>query len=448
MPSRSRHNRNHSSRSSNKNRNRRSSDHNNQNNNHNNNSNNNSKQDHDNNNNKKQSSSNQTQIIHTTTNNTKNKTNNQSNNNTLPTTSENTNNTNNNNNKMSKNSIQEFQEEILSEFNNNDLSINELSNLLEKYVYRRNANALFLFELICHWISSSNNNNSLQSQYYDEHDTNLLNYCESSDKIRNTLFKVLFGLTDKITFKNIINQNAWSLSIIKILSCGLPTLSSALMHRMAKHVKANNINSNGSENNFLQRDQLRFIIMFLRPEIIEQCAELVQYNPSIFEEEFRELIDALCDNYQPFRTWLFARLCSNKRKLIEPQLSQFICFGNKFGQKTLTDNDDEKVNVIKESVNKNENKYKRSKELIINEAIPSFDDDDNKHNEDNNLGQNGRNGKGLNLNRLMNAFKFCMRASNQLVINNQSRNYYELGMSLGFFSIFISIILALKIQKY
>merc|ERR1712218_3235 len=31
------------------------------------------------------------------------------------------------------------------------------------------------------------------------------------------------------------------------------------------------------------------------------------------------------------------------------------------------------------------------------------------------------------LDRLMNAFKFCMRASNQLVINNQSRTYYELG---------------------
>ena len=159
-----------------------------------------------------------------------------------------------------------------------------------------------------------------------------------------------------------------------------------------------------------------------KPEIIEQCAELVQFNPSIFEEEFRELIDALCDNYQQFRIWLFAGLCS-KRKLIEPQLAKFICFGNKFNT-NLTATVSTKRNDDEDE--KKENKYKRSKELIINEAIPAFDDDENENeNQDNN---NNAREDGLNLNRLMNAFKFCMRASNQLVINNQSRNYYELGL--------------------
>ena len=79
-----------------------------------------------------------------------------------------------------------------------------------------------------------------------------------------------------------------------------------------------------------EQDQLRFIILFLRPEIVEQCAELVQFNASVYEEPFRALIDALCDDYRPFRIWLFARLCSQNRKLVEPQLVKFICFGDRF----------------------------------------------------------------------------------------------------------------------
>ncbi len=72
---------------------------------------------------------------------------------------------------------------------------------------------------------------------------------------------------------------------------------------------------------------MRFTVLFLRPEIVEQCAELVQFNASVYEESFRALIDALCDDYRPFRIWLFARLCSQNRKLVEPQLVRFICFG-------------------------------------------------------------------------------------------------------------------------
>ena len=63
---------------------------------------------------------------------------------------------------------------------------------------------------------------------------------------------------------------------------------------------------------------------------MEQCAELVQFNASIFEDAFRRMIECLCDDYQPFRMWLFARLCSQNRKLVEPQLAKFICFGNGF----------------------------------------------------------------------------------------------------------------------
>ena len=38
--------------------------------------------------------------------------------------------------------------------------------------------------------------------------------------------------------------------------------------------------------------------MFLRPELVEQCAQLVQYNATQFEEPFRNLIEALCDDYR------------------------------------------------------------------------------------------------------------------------------------------------------
>ena len=182
--------------------------------------------------------------------------------------------------------------------------------------------------------------------------------------------------------------------------------------------------------------------MFLRPEIVEQCAELVQFNPSIFEEEFRELIEALCDNYQPFRTWLFARLCSKKPKLIEPQLARFICFGNNKLVEISTKQ--------QKQTNDTTSKYQRSRELILNQAIPSSNDDEDETTTDNDddtkTSSNSNNktaqkGKQFNLNRLMNAFKFCMRASNQLVINNQSRTYYELG--IFFFCLLFFILLSL-----
>eukprot|EP01084_Bolivina_argentea_P225942 381724_1 len=244
--------------------------------------------------------------------------------------------------------IKEFENEILLEFKTCSLSILDLSLLLEKYCHRRNANALFLFSIICDFIIPNN-------LYLFE--------MECNDKIRNNFFKVLFSLTNKITFKNVINQNSWSLSIIKLLQCGLPTLSSSLIHWMAKHIRIHN-----SNNNIFSMDLLRFIIMFLRPEIVEQSAELVQFNASIFEEVFRELINALSDNYQPFRIWLFHRLCSKKRntRLIEPQLAQFICFGDK----KLNVN----INTKKNNENSNNNnKSKRAKSLIIN-----MDDDDEK----------------------------------------------------------------------
>ena len=180
--------------------------------------------------------------------------------------------------------------------------------------------------------------------------------------------------------------------------------------------------------------------MFLRPEIVEQCAELVQFNASIFEENFRELIDALTDKYQPFRTWLFARLCSNKRKLIEPQLSRYICFGRNLAEKSVSNQGEHSK---KEKNKENISRYYRSKQLIINkqEEYHHFDDDDNKTSKDNvcdihismiidYINYINIQNKEFDLNRLMNAFRFCMRASNQLVINNQSRNYYELGIYL------------------
>eukprot|EP01083_Nonionella_stella_P197113 724891_1 len=213
--------------------------------------------------------------------------------------------------------INEFEEEILYELSNDSSSVYELSALLEQYVHRRNASALFLSRIICDWVSPEYNTapNKLNN--------NLLLHSETCDRIRNSFLKVLFSLTDVVTFKKVINQIAWSLSIIKILSSGLPTLCSSLMHWLAQHVESSHLSSNN-----LQRDELRFIVMFLRPEIVEQCAELVQFNASIFEGVFRELIDALSDRYQPFRIWLFARLCSKRRKLIEAQLAKFICFGD------------------------------------------------------------------------------------------------------------------------
>ena len=291
-------------------------------------------------------------------------------------------------------SILHLEEQIIYEFTEGTLSIHELSQLLEKYVHRKNANALFLFQLICEW-TSNRNCNAYESE------SNLLFHSESCHKIRNSLLKVLFGLTDKVSFKNIVNQNAWSLAIIKLLSSGLPTLCSALIHWLAKHIKCSH-----SSSNHLQQDQLRFIVMFLRPEIVEQCAFMVQFNASIFEEAFCELIEALADNYQPFRIWLFARLCSQKRQLIEPQLAKFICFGQP---------------IVCSSSSKQKQKQKktfsqRCKSLIVNEY-----DDDNKEDED---AQEGL----MNLDRLMNAFKASLAASNQLVINNQSRTFYELGV--------------------
>eukprot|EP01083_Nonionella_stella_P076259 207728_1 len=295
--------------------------------------------------------------------------------------------------------INEFEEEILYELSNDSSSVYELSALLEQYVHRRNASALFLSRIICDWVSPEYNTapNKLNN--------NLLLHSETCDRIRNSFLKVLFSLTDVVTFKKVINQIAWSLSIIKILSSGLPTLCSSLMHWLAQHVESSHLSSNN-----LQRDELRFIVMFLRPEIVEQCAELVQFNASIFEGVFRELIDALSDRYQPFRIWLFARLCSKRRKLIEAQLAKFICFGDDNVSRKKTQKKKKKTQPKQTNDTK-----RRCKSWIVN-----MDEEEEEEEEDDEV-------VSININRLMRAFKFCLDASNELVIANESRTYYELG---------------------
>jgi len=74
-------------------------------------------------------------------------------------------------------------------------------------------------------------------------------------------------------------------------------------------------------------DEVRFILMFLRPEVIERCAKLVQVDSDMFDAAFRDFIDALCDDYKPFRRWLFCRLCSSANKLVDKTLAMYILFG-------------------------------------------------------------------------------------------------------------------------
>ena len=73
---------------------------------------------------------------------------------------------------------------------------------------------------------------------------NLLIHAEEDDSVRMAFLKVLFGVVDRVTFKNVINQNAWSLCIVKILARGLPALSLAIMDCLVKYIKAAHLSLN------------------------------------------------------------------------------------------------------------------------------------------------------------------------------------------------------------
>lgn len=54
--------------------------------------------------------------------------------------------------------------------------------------------------------------------------------------------------------------------------------------------------------------------------------------------------------------------------------------------------------------------------------------------------------KGFKLHRLLSAFQFCLRGSNQLILRNQERIYYELGIDPHFLLIFDSFPLSTSLH--
>lgn len=298
--------------------------------------------------------------------------------------------------------------EIIEKLNNLTLSniqqAHKMCDLLSNLIKGGNIDALFIFEIVHQWIDNNtsliiandsyfltNTNHSNPDDYKvyssmmehhstfisiaaDEkynsnsnasnHNNTLLMWAENDNEICHKFIHIIFEVVHKQSF-NALNKLAWSLMIIKILSLGLPNLCSLLMIKMAE-----NVQKYKPVDHYETCDGLRNTIMFLRPEIIEQCAELVLFNAYVYEYPFKQLINALCDNYQPFHGWLFARLCSPKRDLVNKTLATYISMGDNH----------------------------------INRC-------DDEH----------------FLDRLLDAFKFCIFSSNQLLIKNQASNYYHLG---------------------
>ena len=334
-----------------------------------------------------------------------------------------------NNNTSYNNNIELIEQEILIQFERANFPDDALmlSNKLLMYSNHKDSCALFLFNLVSLWTSpsddailinnnilnnslSTNNNDDINGEHTnndnenifsddinDNFDNNILYYSETNEIIRKNFCETLYNVTTKKTFDG-LNKNAWALIIVGVLSNGLPTLCSYLIDWLSYCITNHN-----PKLKCLDRNDLRYLIMFLRPECVETCAELVSYNATLFEEPFKRLIKSLSDGYQPFNTWLFARLCSKKRDLLDNSLQYYI-----LGLPLYRDN----IN------SNNSNKKDKSYNNIFG------------NNNDNNV------------DRLLDAFRYCIKCSNDLIIKSYSPNSFELGHLL-----LTEIILIVKTMK-
>ncbi|ETO31716.1 hypothetical protein RFI_05403, partial [Reticulomyxa filosa] len=205
----------------------------------------------------------------------------------------------------------------------------EVNELMTEYCEDTHANAMFLYELISDWAneylhklscsnsnnSSNNNNNTNEMSQNGLWMENYLVCCNEKERTRKVLFRCLSNVVCKASFRHPVQKNAWAMTIIAILSTKLLSLCVHCMKWLTSTIVDQNSNTP-----YLSKDEFRHLVMFLRIEVLEECAELVAWNTDVFKPIFFQLFEALCDDYLPFRGWLFCRICKNGNGGLDKEL--------------------------------------------------------------------------------------------------------------------------------